>query len=114
MEALVEEVAFELRFYRLLGLRHAESRAGKDLLGRRRAEGDSLGVPALAGRRVMSSMCWLPQGALDCEHPFFFAKTQEWFRGSGISATLSSAWQPGCQGLLRPQTCLILQGCLLS
>lgn len=48
MEALVEEVAFELRFYRLLGLRHAESRAGKDLLGRRSSRGRQPGCAGVS------------------------------------------------------------------
>lgn len=86
MKACMEEAAFELGFHRLLGLRHAETRVGKDLLGRA-AEGTRLGVPSLAGRRVMSSISWFPQGALDLDGPLF-AKTQQWFRGSGISAPL--------------------------
>lgn len=83
----MEEVAFELGFHRLQGLRHAESRAGKDLQAEGAAEEDGLGVPNLAGRRVMSSIRWFPQGVLDHDRPFC-AKTQERFRGSGISATL--------------------------
>lgn len=55
MEALVEEVAFELGFHGLLGLRHAEP--GREKISAERvAEGDGLGVPSLPGRPVTSSI----------------------------------------------------------
>lgn len=41
----MEAVAFELGCHVLPGLRRAETRVGKDILGRREAEGPGLGVP---------------------------------------------------------------------
>lgn len=111
MEALVEEAAFELGFHGLLGLGHAEHRAGKDLPGRRSSRGRCPGC-AQFGRKagnefhtflgfhkeyLIMTVPYLPRPMKGSEAP-------------ASAPSCSPAWRPGCLGLLRPQTCLILEG----
>lgn len=74
-KALLEEVTSELGVRRLTARAQAcRNQGGERSSGRKDSEGAGLGGPALAGRRVMSSIRWFPQAALDPEGPLF-AKT---------------------------------------